>query len=132
MGRAEYLNLLIFSFDVILTVITNDILVHLVCLVKQWKIIYMPTKCTFASQSSWMKSRKCVHNFFYSNMKAWLTKSKARGKIGWEVFKEFGSASELVPKGPDLHTLILAPHWNITNQLYGLKAWYGIKQISSP
>lgn len=43
MRGAGYLNLLIFSFDLILTVINYDILIHLVCLVKQWQIIYMPT-----------------------------------------------------------------------------------------
>lgn len=64
-------------------------------------------------------------------MKAWLTKSEARSKRRWEVFKEFGSASKLVPKGPDLHALILVSHLDITNQLYGPKAWSRIKQISS-
>lgn len=64
-------------------------------------------------------------------MKAWLTKSEARSKLRWEVFKKFGSASKLVPKGPDLHALILVSYLDITNQLYGLKAWYWIKQVSS-
>lgn len=64
-------------------------------------------------------------------MKAWLTKSEARSKLTWEVFQEFDSISKLMPKAPDLHALILVPHLDITNQLYGLKAWHGMEQICS-